>query len=146
MYSMVLEVCDRIVFHYCNSDKNYNLYFRCDGERDCADGTDEYQCSTRYCRGGAFQCENRNCTPSATICNGVDDCGDGSDEKNCELPCPSIEFKCRSNGRCILDSWKCDGEPDCKDASDEDPAMCRKFLCLFICNINSIVNILYLIY
>lgn len=101
--------------------------YRCDGEKDCADGSDEPStCPARHCRGGAFQCANGNCTPSATICDGVNDCGDRSDELHCDLPCPELEFKCKSNGRCILNAWKCDGEPDCKDGSDEDAQTCSK--------------------
>ena len=105
---------------------NVPFDIRCDGEKDCKDGSDESNCPARSCRAGLFQCANNNCTPSVTVCDGTDDCGDKSDESNCSLECPALEFKCKSNGRCIHDSWKCDGDADCKDGSDEDPAICRK--------------------
>lgn len=108
----------------------YSPFCRCDGEKDCKDGSDEpATCPARQCRAGTFQCTSGNCTPSATICDGTDDCGDGSDEQNCNMPCPELEFKCRTNGRCILNSWKCDGDADCKDGSDEDPAICHNRTC-----------------
>lgn len=118
--------------HRCggNDEKCIPWFWKCDGEPDCKDKSDEPStCPQRHCRAGTFQCKNNNCTPSATICDGNDDCGDNSDEQNCDLPCPDSDFKCKSSGRCILDSWRCDGDADCKDGSDEDPAVCHKRAC-----------------
>ncbi|XP_050504155.1 sortilin-related receptor-like isoform X9 [Diabrotica virgifera virgifera] len=98
--------------------------FRCDGDFDCIDGSDEGNCPLPNCPEGSFQCENGRCIHSSWRCDGEHDCGDRSDEKNCTdgkpIICKFYEFHCNSGAvSCIPAVWRCDGEADCTDRSDE---------------------------
>ncbi|XP_063427413.1 suppressor of tumorigenicity 14 protein homolog [Mytilus trossulus] len=94
---------------------------RCNGKKDCKDGSDEDNCSTVQCKSNEFKCKNgEKCIPLAKKCDGYKDCSDNSDElANCPLACKSNQFKCKDGEKCIPLAKKCDGYKDCSDNSDE---------------------------
>lgn len=99
--------------------------WRCDGDLDCTDRSDENNC-TGPCTERQFLCGDGACVGRRYRCDGNRDCTDGSDEANCRdtTACSQKEFACR-NGTCVPNCWVCDGYNDCTDGSDEDRANCQ---------------------
>ncbi|XP_072401756.1 very low-density lipoprotein receptor-like isoform X2 [Diabrotica undecimpunctata] len=110
----------------CADKKCIPIFFLCDEERDCEDGSDEdpKECKSNVtCSKDQFKCNSGKCIPSIWQCDNEKDCNDGSDEDEqiCQKKvCNLDEFTCRSvPGECVPLTWMCDDNPDCSDGSDE---------------------------
>ncbi|CAD5211098.1 unnamed protein product [Bursaphelenchus okinawaensis] len=110
------------------SNKCIPSKWKCDGEYDCPNKDDEFECNEVTCQHDQFKCPGyqghlESCIPRSWLCDGQSDCIDMSDEKNCTLHakvCDEVsEFRCHDNKKCIFKSWQCDGDQDCDDGSDE---------------------------
>ncbi|CAB3365825.1 Hypothetical predicted protein [Cloeon dipterum] len=106
----------------CDNGECPSSYVRCDGSRDCSDGSDEKNCPA-VCGAKEFQCDRNRCINEKQNCDGKPDCNDQSDEANCpetgEYQCTADEFECNDK-TCISKSKMCDGNRDCSDNKDEE--------------------------
>ncbi|XP_051876534.1 low-density lipoprotein receptor-related protein 1-like isoform X2 [Pristis pectinata] len=115
----------------CRNGRCVPLLWKCDGDDDCTDGSDESGCVQVTCGTSDFVCHSGHCVPSKWECDGTPDCEDGSDESPevCHMRrCNLNEISCGPGTlQCIPDSWKCDGGKDCENGSDEEN--CDSFNC-----------------
>ncbi|XP_047417515.1 low-density lipoprotein receptor-related protein 8 isoform X9 [Sciurus carolinensis] len=76
----------------CRSGECIHLGWRCDGDRDCKDKSDEADCSVvGTCHGDEFQCGDGTCVLVIKRCNQEQDCPDGSDEAGCLQVAPTFQ-------------------------------------------------------
>ena len=72
----------------CNNGQCVPAKWKCDGDGDCIDKSDEFSCNITTkapatCSSEFWRCDNGHCILRSWKCDGDTDCTDGSDEKNC---------------------------------------------------------------
>lgn len=116
------------VQHMDNQSGCLNKTEVCDGFVDCADHSDELNCSLN-CSATEFRCGDPQiilgsvCISGNKYCDGRQDCRNGIDERCPGGHPPSLpgHFYCQREPLAMLPfSARCNGVPDCQDGSDEE--------------------------
>ncbi|XP_078056417.1 MAM and LDL-receptor class A domain-containing protein 1 [Mustelus asterias] len=122
--------CSPDAFQCLNGKECIHPPWRCDGEEDCTDGSDESNCSTMVpgtlppqgqCGDKEYRCTDEECIPSLLRCDGVPDCSSNEDEFGCSaVHCFNGSLLCGSSEKCIPVTQRCDGVIDCGDFKSDE--------------------------
>ncbi|XP_041973077.1 low-density lipoprotein receptor-related protein 6 [Aricia agestis] len=104
------DACPRRHFRCEPSKQCVPMEWKCDGQADCPDGSDESSCDA--CSAG-LRCADGKCAAALGGC----DAG-----APCETALPDA-FRCDER-LCLAPRLLCDGKRHCEDGSDEAPAAC----------------------
>jgi len=91
MFSDMFQVCDLETSFKCEMygiEQCHPKVYRCDGEIDCLDNSDEANCEDYDCGAERVNCQptwfnSTMCLHPSLKCNGLEDCVDGTDEDGC---------------------------------------------------------------
>lgn len=81
MLFRVAKQCSADEFR-CPDNSCISVNRKCDGRRDCYDGSDEENCP-QSCPSYEFNCGDGHCLSRDLVCDRKRDCRDGRDEENC---------------------------------------------------------------
>ena len=109
--------CSRYFQYECKNGRCIPTWWKCDGENDCGDWSDETQCTGQGRVLGAPRQEGVSAWTPSCLLVPVDGATDHTAPPG-PSTCAPNRFRCGS-GACIIDSWVCDGYADCPDGSDE---------------------------